>query len=186
MASMSVCPVGLAGVLETGLRRLIHPPRKLLAPWIAEGDRVLEIGCGPGFFTVELARLVGPSGSVVAVDVQQGMLDRVAARLAATDVARRVHLRRCAPDALSVDGPFDFVLLFYVVHEIPDVPRFFRELRGVVADNATVLMVEPPLHVSRARFDAECAAAEAADFAVQDRLARFPDKAVLLAPLVTG
>lgn len=186
MASLSVCPVGLAGVLETPVRRLVHNPRKRLAPWVGEGMRVLEVGCGPGFFTLELARLVGPSGEVVAVDVQQTMLDRVAAKLAATDLGRHVALRHCAPDDLGVVGPFDVVLLFYVVHEIPDVPRFFRQLRGLVADDATVILVEPPLHVSRARFDAECAAAGAADFAVRERLAWFPDRAVLLAPLVTG
>jgi ubiquinone/menaquinone biosynthesis C-methylase UbiE len=186
MAQQSVCPVALSGVFASGLRRLIHNPEKILAPWVGEGNTVLEVGCGPGFFTLELARLVGPSGRVVAVDVQQGMLDKVAQRLAGTDMARRVTLRRCAPDRLDVEGPFDFVLLFYMAHEVADIARFFRELRGVVSSEASVLLVEPPIHVSKADFAKECAAAEAADFAVYERLGWWPEKAVLLAPVSTG
>lgn len=186
MAQQSVCPVALSGVFASGLRRLIHKPDRILAPWVGEGTSVLEVGCGPGFFTLDLARLVGPSGHVVAVDVQQGMLDQVARRLAGSDMARRVTLRRCEPDRLGVEGPFDFVLLFYMAHEIPDLARFFRELRGVVAPEATVLLVEPPIHVSKTDFDKECAAAEAADFAVHERLRWWPEKAVLLAPVSTG
>jgi ubiquinone/menaquinone biosynthesis C-methylase UbiE len=178
---LTVCPVGLAGMFSMRIRRLVHNPGRLLASRVGAGDRVLEIGCGPGFFTPDLARLVGPTGSVVAVDLQQGMLDRLAARLAGSDVARRVRLVRCDADHLGVAGPFDFVLLFYVLHEVPDATRLFRELALQLAPGATVLLVEPPLHVSAATFAAELAAAAAAGLAVVERPAMFPDKAVVLA-----
>src|ERR1022692_3696772 len=52
-------------------------PAKILAPYVCEGMTVLEPGPGMGFFTLELARRVGASGRVVAVDIQPRMLDRL-------------------------------------------------------------------------------------------------------------
>ncbi len=54
-----VCPAEFAGSLDNPLRRLIHNPRKILEPYIRKGMNVLDLGCGPGYFTGELARLVG-------------------------------------------------------------------------------------------------------------------------------
>jgi SAM-dependent methyltransferase len=75
-----VCPWWLGHVLINPLRRLWQDPRKILAPFVREGMTVLEPGPGMGFFTLELARLVGPSGRVVALDVQSKMLDRLKRR----------------------------------------------------------------------------------------------------------
>ena len=65
-----VCPWWLGYLLASRIRRWISDdPRKLLAPYVREGMTVFEPGPGMGYFTVELARLVGPVGRVVAVDV---------------------------------------------------------------------------------------------------------------------
>jgi ubiquinone/menaquinone biosynthesis C-methylase UbiE len=69
-----VCPVSLAGGLDNKIRRWLQNPRKILAPYIQEGMTVLDIGCGPGFFSIEMAQLVGKSGKVFAADLQEGML----------------------------------------------------------------------------------------------------------------
>ncbi|MBP0574860.1 class I SAM-dependent methyltransferase, partial [Mycobacterium tuberculosis] len=87
----------------------------------------------------DLARLVGPTGSVVAVDLQQGMLDRLAAKLAGSDLGRRVHLHRCQENDLGLSSvPFDFVLLFYMVHEVPDPAHLFRQLRPLMTPTGTI------------------------------------------------
>jgi len=57
-------------------------PEKVVAPYVREGMIVLEPGPGMGFFTLEIARLVGPSGRVVAVDIQPHMLSRLKRRAA--------------------------------------------------------------------------------------------------------
>jgi hypothetical protein len=57
-----VCPVERAGSLDNRFRRLLQNPRKILGPYIEEGMTVLDLGCGPGFFSIEIAQMVGKSG----------------------------------------------------------------------------------------------------------------------------
>ncbi|MBI5905164.1 MAG: methyltransferase domain-containing protein [Deltaproteobacteria bacterium] len=75
-----VCPWWLGWFLAHPWRRRIHNPAGILRPYISEGMTVLEPGPGMGFFTMELARLAGPTGRVVAVDVQPRMLEGVRRR----------------------------------------------------------------------------------------------------------
>ena len=78
-----LCPWWFGYLLVNPLRRLRQDPRRLLGPFVRDGMVVLEPGCGMGFFTLEAARMVGPDGRVVAVDVQPRMLaglERRAAR----------------------------------------------------------------------------------------------------------
>ncbi|MBK7711908.1 MAG: methyltransferase domain-containing protein [Bacteroidales bacterium] len=77
MSTPYVCPATYSGSLDNFLRRLMHKPAKILSPFIKEGMTVLDMGCGPGFFTAELARLVGEKGKVIAADLQQEMLDKM-------------------------------------------------------------------------------------------------------------
>jgi ubiquinone/menaquinone biosynthesis C-methylase UbiE len=71
--SHRVCPWWLGYFLLNPFRRLRQDPRKLLKPYVREGMTVLEPGPGTGFFTLELLRLVGKSGRVIASDVQPRM-----------------------------------------------------------------------------------------------------------------
>ena len=72
-----VCPVALSGSLDNRIRRWLQNPEKILRPYITEGMAVLDVGCGPGFFSLEMARMVGKSGRVIAADMQEGMLQKV-------------------------------------------------------------------------------------------------------------
>lgn len=72
-----VCPVGLAGTLDNSIRKWLQNPQKILSPYIKEGMTVLDLGCGPGFFSVPMAKMVGKSGRVIACDLQEGMLRKV-------------------------------------------------------------------------------------------------------------
>jgi len=75
MAGHGVCPWWIGYLLASPLRRLQCDPAALLAPYVREGVAVLEPGPGMGFFTLELARRVGPTGRVIAVDIQPRMID---------------------------------------------------------------------------------------------------------------
>jgi tRNA A58 N-methylase Trm61 len=69
-----ICPRWLGYVLASPLRRLLQDPGAIVQPYVQHGMTVLEPGPGMCFFTLELARRVGPSGRVVAVDVQPRMI----------------------------------------------------------------------------------------------------------------
>ena len=66
-----VCPVALAASLDNKLRRWLQNPRKILESYVSDGILVLDVGCGPRFFSIELARLVGPDGRVIAPALHQ-------------------------------------------------------------------------------------------------------------------
>ena len=162
-----VCPVELADSLDSKVRRWLQNPQSILSPFVKEGMRVLDVGCGPGFFSIEIARMVGRTGTVVSVDMQQGMLDKLRSKITGTGLESRIQLVKCDQDALKVNGQFDFILTFYMVHEVPDKNSFFRQLRNLLADNGQYLLVEPKLfHVSRDEFEATTRLAETNGFSV--------------------
>jgi ubiquinone/menaquinone biosynthesis C-methylase UbiE len=162
-----VCPVELADSLDSRIRRWLQNPGKILAPYVSEGMTALDLGCGPGFFSIELARLVGPGGRVVAADLQQGMLDKVHAKIKGTDLAKRIQLVKCDQANLNVSETFEFVLTFYMVHEVPDQPGFFRQLFPLLRAQGHYLLVEPKLfHVSQNQFRDTLRHAQAAGFVV--------------------
>ena len=132
---------------------------------------VLEPGPGMGFFTLELARLVGGSGRVIAVDIQPRMLDGLRRRAAKAGVLDRLDARLAAPDSLGLAdlaGVVDFTLAFAVVHELPAAAPFFREVAAASKPGARLLLAEPAGHVTASAFDVESRAALDAGFAPVD------------------
>lgn len=77
MVNEDVCSYKRAGFFDSKIRKLFQNPNKILSPYIDKGMNVLDLGCGPGFFTLEMANLVGESGKVVAADLQEEMLVKV-------------------------------------------------------------------------------------------------------------
>ncbi len=175
-----ICPVEGAGGLDNGVRRWLQNPRKILAPYVTEGMTVLDVGCGPGFFSVEMARLVGKSGRVIASDLQEGMLRIVKEKIEGTELEERILLHKCGENTIGVSEPVDFVLLFYMVHEVPDKEHLFSEIRTIVKPNGQVLIVEPPFHVSKSAFEATISIAEDAGFVIIGRPRVLFSKTVIL------
>jgi ubiquinone/menaquinone biosynthesis C-methylase UbiE len=170
--SERVCPWWLGYLLASPLRRLLQDPGKILAPYVHEGMTVLEPGPGMGFFTIELARRVGSSGRVIAVDVQPKMIEGLKRRVAKAGVAERVDARVVKPDSLGLDdvaGKVDFTLAFAMVHEMPGSARFFAEAARASKPGATLLLVEPSGHVKTAKFEAELKEALQVGFTVTER-----------------
>jgi ubiquinone/menaquinone biosynthesis C-methylase UbiE len=155
-----VCPVELANSLDSKIRRWIQNPQKILAPYIKEGMTALDIGCGPGFFSVELAKLVGETGKVIAADLQQGMLQKLGDKIKGSIFEGRIKLAKCEKDNINVSEAVDFILTFYMVHEVPDKNAFFKQLFRVLKDHGQYLLVEPKLfHVSQEEFQSTIALA---------------------------
>ena len=170
--SKRVCPWWLGYLLANPIRRLAYNPAKIVTPYVRAGMAVLEPGPGMGFFTLELARLVGPSGRVIAVDVQPKMLSNLKRRLAKAGLLERVDARLAPAESMGIDdlaGKVDFTLAFAVVHEFPAAERFFAEVGAASKWGARLLFAEPAGHVKNEEFEAELRAAAAAGFAVEER-----------------
>jgi ubiquinone/menaquinone biosynthesis C-methylase UbiE len=147
-----VCPAEFSGSLDNSLRRWLHKPQKILGSYIKQGMAVLDLGCGPGVFTVEIAKLVGESGKVVAADLQDGMLKIVDRKINGTALEKRVVLHKCQENSIGLDEKMDFILAFWMVHEVPDHERLFKELKSLLKPDGRLYIVEPKFHVNRSAF----------------------------------
>ncbi|MDZ7289496.1 MAG: class I SAM-dependent methyltransferase [candidate division KSB1 bacterium] len=147
-----VCPWWFAYTFDHRFRRLIHQPEKMLNGLVRDGHTVIDIGCGMGFFAIAMAKMVGESGRVIAVDLQAKILEVLQRRARKSGVLSRIHLHQCEQDRLGISEPVDFALAFWMVHEVPDTKNLLRQVRALLKPKAHFLVVEPKIHVPHARF----------------------------------
>ena len=160
-----VCPVKLANSLDNKIRRWLQNPQKILSPFVKEGMKVLDVGCGPGFFSVELAKMVGTGGKVYSVDLQEGMLQKLRDKIYGTPLQKIIQLIKCERDEINVPEKVDFILAFYMVHEVPNKDKFFAAMKNILSESGEFLIVEPKLfHVSKKEFGSTIGKAEAIGF----------------------
>lgn len=175
-----VCPVAMAGSLDNRLRRWVQNPRKILDPYIQEGMTVLDLGCGPGYFTIDIAQMVGKSGRVIAADLQQGMLQKLKNKIQGTEFEQRIALHQCAEGRIGLSEHVDFILAFYMLHEIPDQEALFNEMGAILKPKGQIFVVEPPFHVSKTGFEETIRKAQGAGFIPVQRPKIFLSKTVIL------
>lgn len=148
-----MCPVEHARNLDNVFRRLVHNPKKIFGKYVKEGMVVLDVGCGPGFFSMEIAKMVGESGRVIAADLQEGMLEKVKNKTRGKDIEERIELHKCEEDTIGISTKLDFVLAFYVVHEVFDQEKFLKEIGSMLKPNGIFFIAEPIFHVSKKAFE---------------------------------
>ena len=179
-----ICPPWIGHLLASPIRKLFQDPAAIVGPYLKPGMTVIEPGPGMGFFTIELARRVGPTGRVIAVDVQEKMLAGLRRRAQRAGVADRIDTRLVQPGSLGLDdlaGTADFGLAFAMVHEYRNFAGFFAQMAAALKPRGELLLVEPSGHVDDARFEAELSAAKAAGL---DLVARPRVRASIAALLV--
>lgn len=147
-----ICPWWLIGAFDNPLRRYFQNPEQILGSVVRPGQTVVDLGCGMGYFTIPLARLVGACGRVIAVDLQPQMLRGVQRRAKRAGLEARIQLHRCQANTLDLHEPADFALAFWMVHEVRDQLHFLQEVANLLKPSANFLLVEPKLHVSQAAF----------------------------------
>ena len=147
-----VCPAEHAGWLTSSVRKLANNPRRILRGLVSKGDTAVDLGAGPGFFSLPLAEMVGETGRVIAVDVQEEMLAQLRVRAEKAGLASRIQLHHSSPDAIGVADRADFALAFYMLHEVSGKDGFLREVHGILREGGRFLLVEPMGHVSKAQF----------------------------------
>lgn len=150
--------------LENPIRRMLHRPDLLFAPWTAPGMRVLDMGCGGGFAAIPIAHRVGETGVVVAADLQPEMLEKLLVRARHENVADFIHPHICHLDSIGVEGSYDFINAFWMLHEVPDYTRHVAEIRSLIRPRGHFFFSEPLCHVPAKQFEAEHRAILAAGF----------------------
>jgi len=162
--------VGLVSLLNP-LRRVLYTPESILGPYVRKGMTVIEPGPGMGFFTLEAARLVGSKGKVVALDIQETMLQTLRRRAERAGLVSRLELRLTKPKDFGIRRKriADFFLAFAMVHEVPDPVRFFEQAYDTLKAGGKFLFAEPRGHVSEQLFERELGLAVAAGFKIRSR-----------------
>ncbi len=146
------CPWWFVLSFDNPLRRLVQRPRTILRDLVKEGDSVVDVGCGAGYFSLGLAQLVGAEGEVIALDIQPEMLNLARLRAKRRGLDSRIEFRLCEPENLGLENPVDFVLGFWMVHEVPDQLRLLSEIMSSLKPSGRFLLVEPKVHVPARRF----------------------------------
>ena len=180
MNSKRICPVERAGGLDNSLRKLFQNPQKILRPYINEGMTVLDLGCGPGFFSIEIARMLNNSGKVISADLQDGMLEKVKEKITGTELEKRIELHKCEDVKTGITEKVDFILCFYMVHEVPDQDKLFHELKSILKPDGKIYIIEPKFHVSKISFDDMISKLDTIGFDIINRPKVFFSTAVLL------
>lgn len=120
-----------------------QPPERLLrAIGLPVGARVADIGCGPGFYSLPAAQLVGPTGTVYALDLEEAMLHTVRSRAAEQGITNVETLQSEENRFPLADGSVDVALVANVLHECADQGAFLREARRVVVDGGRLAVIE--------------------------------------------
>lgn len=168
-----VCPWWIGYLLASPIRRwMSESPESLLAPYVRPGMTVLEPGPGMGYFSLPMARAVGSTGRIVAVDIQPRMLAGLRRRARKAGLLDRIETRLAQPDRMGLDdlrGAVDFALAFAVVHEMPSPAAFFAEAAAALKPGGTLLFAEPAGHVNPETFATELEEAQAVGLAEVSR-----------------
>jgi ubiquinone/menaquinone biosynthesis C-methylase UbiE len=151
--STRVCPWQQAWGLDNWVRRLIQNPYKILADYIEESQTVLDLGCGPGVFSIAMAEMVGENGRVISVDIQDEMLQMLKQKSVQLGLESRIQIHKSQPDKIGISEKIDFALAFYMIHEVPNKESLLSEIAIILKPEGKFLIVEPKIHVSKSSFE---------------------------------
>jgi len=175
-----IYPVKYSGILNFRFRKIFQNPKKILDSYIKEGASVLDLGCGPGFFTIEIAKLTGESGKVIAADLQESMLKIIKQRIQETVLKKRIKTHLCQGNKIGITDKVDFILVFYMFHEIQNQNSYLNELKSILKPKGKILLIEPKFHVSKKTFQTMLNMIEINGFKILESPKVFFSRSILL------
>jgi ubiquinone/menaquinone biosynthesis C-methylase UbiE len=118
------------------------PSKAITLLQLRPGDVVADVGAGSGYMTVKLARAVGPSGRVLAVDVQPEMIERLTERMRAEMIANVTPILGATDDPKLPAGSVDLELMVDVYHELAAPQRMLQHLRAALKPGGRLVLLE--------------------------------------------
>lgn len=167
-----VCPWWFSYTFDNLLRKLVHRPQEMLAPFVKPGMTCVDLGCGRGYFSMGLARLVEKTGKVYAVDRQKKMLDLLQKRASKAGLAQIIFPHLSQPNQLDLsklEGRVDFALCFWMLHEVKAQAAFLAEAARLLKSGGQLLVAELKGHVPLLDFEQSLATASRAGLEVEAR-----------------
>ncbi len=146
-------PLENASALESRFRRWLQNPKRILKKHIRQGMTVLDLGCGTGYFTIEIAKLLNGKGKVIAIDVQEGMLEILKQKLKDSNLKQQIQILNNHEKSLGFTEKVDFILAFYSFHEMKYIDDIIQSLKEVAKPETKILISEQRVHVSKEMFD---------------------------------
>jgi ubiquinone/menaquinone biosynthesis C-methylase UbiE len=175
-----VCPWYCCFTFDNIFRRLVQNPEKILMGIVKPGMTVLDVGPGQGYFAIPMAKMVGPEGKILALDIQEKMLQRLKKRAIKNHVEERIECRLVSDSHWGVNGEVDFALSFWMVHEVPNQQEFIESIFKALKDKGKYLMAEPNFHVSKRMMERTIALAKDVGFKTITRPKIFFSNSILL------
>ncbi|MCF8055406.1 MAG: class I SAM-dependent methyltransferase [Desulfocapsa sp.] len=162
-----VCPWWVAYIFDNPLRQIFHK-LDMFSPYLTDGMTAIDIGCGMGYFSICMARIVGEAGKIISVDVQQNMLDILTKRAKKAGIADRITTFLCDEQHIGINEKVDFALTFWMVHETPDELNFLKQVHCILGKSGTLLLAEPKMHVTFTEFKKTLSLAQEVGFKIID------------------
>lgn len=142
--------------LETAERKRILPPDEILiSSGLKECMFSADIGCGTGFFTIPMAKIVGPQGKVFAFDISDEMLEELRSKIKSERI-ENVDVLKSETYSLPIGSEsVDFALISNVLHEVDEYTRFLNETKRIMRPGAKLVIIDwidketesgPPIH----------------------------------------
>jgi ubiquinone/menaquinone biosynthesis C-methylase UbiE len=139
-------PSFIGKFLDSKQRKIMQPSEKIISrSGIGRGMTVLEIGCGSGAFTTDVARAIGEKGILSALDIEIKMLKQVEIKLNRIENKdiKNVELVQASAYALPFSKEsFDVVYMVAVFQEIPDKEKALKEIKRVLKNNGLLSISE--------------------------------------------
>jgi len=177
-----VCSASHSFLLDNFFRRWFQNPEKVVGEYICNGNTVIDLGCGPGYFSIDMAKMVGSKGQVIAVDLQKEMLEKVKKKALKFKLDDRMIFHNCSQNNIGLGDEIkaDFILAFYMVHETPDPIQFLTQAKNLLKKGGTLLIVEPLFHVTKKQFQKIIQHTRELDFNILDTPSKKGGRSLLL------
>lgn len=138
-------PSRMGNMIAAGsYRSRVQPPSMIIdALEIRPKMVIIEVGCGSGYYTVAVAKAIQPDGTVFAVDIQQGMLDKLKARMEQEGVNNIIPILADAEGEIPLDEEIaDTVFSVTVLPEIPDPVKALLQVKRLLKDDGVFVNAE--------------------------------------------